>query len=98
MFGSPQKEYGLYRKSYLESEPGKICQAIPWQELVKSLKLKEKRNGRTSPFSLQGKRVLMILKAYTGLSGPKRFEHLNGSIRYQFFCGIFLGTGETCGF
>ena len=33
----------------------------------------------------------MFLKAYTGLSDRKLYEHLNGSIQHQLFCGIFLG-------
>ena len=33
----------------------------------------------------------MFLKAYSGLSDRKLVEHLNGSIEYQMFCGIFLG-------
>jgi hypothetical protein len=90
-FISPQKEFSLYWKSFLESELGRIYQSIPWQDLVKSLKLKEKRKGRISQFSPQGKLALMFLKSYTGLSDRKLFEHLNGSIQYQLFCGIFLG-------
>ncbi len=45
-FISPQKEFSLYWNSYLDSELGKIYQAIPWDKLIKSLKLKEKRKGR----------------------------------------------------
>jgi Transposase domain (DUF772)/Transposase DDE domain len=90
-FISPQTEFSLYWKSFLESELGKIYQAIPWKELVKSLKLKEPRQGRAANFSPQGKLALMFLKAYSGLSDRKLMEHLNGSIQYQLFCGIFLG-------
>jgi len=70
---------------------GKIYQAIPWQKLIRSLKLKENRKGRSSQFSPQGKLALMFLKSYSGLSDRKLYEHLNGSIQYQLFCGIFLG-------
>jgi hypothetical protein len=70
---------------------GTIYQAIPWKELIKHLKLKEQRNGRAANFSPQGKLALMFLKAYSGLSDRKLIEHLNGSIQYQLFCGIFLG-------
>jgi len=79
-FISPQKEFSLYWKSYLESELGKIYEAIPWNDLVKSLKLRENRKGRSSLFSSQGKLALMFLKAYTGLSDRKLYEHFNGSI------------------
>lgn len=90
-FISPQKEFSLYWNSFLESELGKTYQAIPWNELIKSLKLKENRKGRSSQFSPQGKLALMFLKSYTGLSDRKLFEHLNGSIHHQMFCGILLG-------
>ncbi len=97
-FISPQKEFSLYWNSFLESEIGKIYQSIPWQDLVNSLKLKEKRKGRTSQFSPQGKLALMFLKSYTGLSDRKLYEHLNGSIQYQLFCGIFLGPDKLADF
>ena len=90
-FISPQNEFLLYWNSFLESELGKIYQVIPWNELIKSLKLKEPRKGRDANFSPQGKLALMFLKAYTSLSDRKLIEHLNGSIQYQMFCGIFLG-------
>jgi len=90
-FISPQKEFSLYWNSFLESELGKIYRVIPWKELVKSLRLKEQRKGRNALFGPQGKLALMFLKAYTGLSDRKLYEHLNGSIQYQMFCGIFLG-------
>ena len=97
-FISPQQEFGLYWNSFLESEVGKIYQAIPWMELVKSLNLKEKRRGRASQFSQQGKLALMFLKAYTGLSDRKLFEQLNGNIQYQLFCGILLGPERLTDF
>ena len=97
-FISPQQEFGLYWNSFLKSELGKIYRAIPWSELIKSLNLKEKRKGRTSQFSSQGKLALMFLKAYTGLSDRKLYEHLNGSIQYQLFCGIFLGPEKLADF
>ena len=93
-FISPQAEFSLYWNSFLESELGKIFQSIPWEQLAKSLKLKDKRKGRSAQFSPQGKLALMFLKSYTGLSDRKLYEHLNGSIQYQLFCGIFLGPGK----
>ena len=90
-FLSPQTEFSLYWNKYLESERGKIYQVIPWEGLIKSLKLKEPRKGRGAYFRPQGKLALMFLKAYTGLSDRKLIEHFNGSIEYQMFCGVFLG-------
>ncbi|MEA1887345.1 MAG: transposase [Bacteroidota bacterium] len=90
-FISPQQEFSLYWKSYLESELGQIYQAIPWGQLARSLKLKENRSGRKSLFSPQGKLALMFLKAYSGMSDRRVYEQLNGNIHWQMFCGIFLG-------
>ncbi len=58
------------------------------------MKLKEQRKGRFVIFSPQSKLALMFLKAYTGLSDRKLYEHLNGGIQYQMFCGIFLGPDK----
>jgi len=90
-FISLQTGFPLYWHSFLGSELGKIYQAIPWADLIKLLKIKENSKGRFANFSPQGKLALMFLKEYTGLSDRKLYEHLNGSIHYQMFCGIFLG-------
>jgi hypothetical protein len=90
-FISPQQEFSLYWNSFLESDLGRIYQAIPWDRLTKSLKLKEKRSGRKSMFSPQGKLALMFLKSYSGMSDRKVYEQLNGNMQWQMFCGIFLG-------
>lgn len=90
-FLSPQQEFSLYWKSFLESELGQIYQSIPWQRIIKSLKLKENRSGRKSMFSPQGKLALMFLKSYSGMSDRRVYEQLNGNIQWQMFCGIFLG-------
>src|SRR5210317_1996652 len=97
-FISPQREFSLYWNSFLESELGKIYQAIPWAKLIKSLKLKEIRKGRSSQFSPQGKLALMFLKSYSGQSDRKLYEHLNGNIQYQLFCGILLGPEKLVDF
>jgi hypothetical protein len=97
-FISPQKEFSLYWNRFLESELGKIYQAIPWEKLTKSLNLKENRKGRSSNFSPQGKLALMFLKSYSGQSDRKLYEHLNGNIQYQLFCGILLGPEKLADF
>jgi len=97
-FISPQSEFSLYWKSFLESELGRLYQCIPWVDLCKSLKLRDNRKGRSSLFSPQGKLALMFLKSYTGLSDRKLYEHLNGSLQYQLFCGIFLGPEKLSDF
>jgi Transposase domain (DUF772) len=93
-FLSPQKEFSLYWHSFLNSDLGKIYQCLPWNELVKHFKIKDLNRGRTSIFSPQGKLALMFLKSYTGFSDRRLIEHLNGSIHFQLFCGIFLGLDK----
>ena len=97
-FISPQQEFSLYWQSFLESELGQIYQAIPWERLIKTLKLKENRSGRRSMFSPQGKLALMFLKSYSGMSDRRVYEQLNGNIQWQMFCGIFLGPEKLVDF
>jgi len=93
-FISPQKEFSLYWKSFLSSDLGKIYQVLPWGDLAKELKVRDYGHGKVSIFSPQGKLALMFLKAYTGFSDRRLIEHLNGSIHFQLFCGIFLGIDK----
>lgn len=80
-----------FRHRFLGSDLGKIFQAIPWDDLVKSFGLKEHRKGPQCYFSLQGKLALMFLKSYAGCSDQKLLEQLNSNIDYQFFCDLHLG-------
>jgi hypothetical protein len=77
---------------------GKIFRALPWDKLIKPLNLKENCKVRSSQFSPQGKLALIFLKANNGLSDRKLYEHLNGSIQYQLFCGILLGPEKLADF
>jgi len=90
-FLSPQKEFSLYWSSFQQSELGMIYQAIPWNELAKSLKIKNNRKGPDRIFSPQGMLALMFLKSYVDCSDRKLIIYLNGNIDFQMFCGIFLG-------
>jgi hypothetical protein len=90
-FISPQKEFSLYWESFQASELGRIYRAIPWDSLVKALKIKENRKGPNRIFSPQGMFALMFLKSYVGCSDRKLISYLNGNIDFQMFCGIFLG-------
>ncbi len=45
-FLSPQTKFSLYWKAFLNSELSKIYQSIPWTELCKSLKIKDRKIGR----------------------------------------------------
>jgi hypothetical protein len=97
-FISPQREFSLYWKSFQESELGRIYQAIPWYELSKSLKIREKRKGPDRIFSPQGMLALMFLKSYVNCSDRKLISYLNGNIDFQMFCGIFLGPERISNF
>jgi len=86
-----QNDFDDFFQRFLQSDLGKIYQAIPWDKLIKAFGLKNNTKGPESIFSPQGKIALMFLKSYTNVSDRKLIEQLNGNIEYQFFCDIFLG-------
>ena len=72
-----------YRKSFNESELGRLHSVFPFERMAKALGLLEQRLGRRNIFSPAAKIALMVLKAYTGFSDRQLVEHLNGNIHYQ---------------
>ena len=79
-----------YRKSFNESELGKLHSVFPFECMAKAAGLSARRLGRRNRFSPSAKIALMVLKAYTGFSDRQLVEHLNGNIHYQIFCGIMI--------
>ena len=79
-----------YRKSFHESELGKLHSVFPFDRMAKAIGLSEQRLGRRNIFSPLAKIALMVLKAYTGFSDRQLVEHLNGNLHYQMFCGIMI--------
>ena len=79
-----------YRKSFNESELGRLHSVFPFAVMAKTMGMSENRLGRRNIFSLSAKIAIMILKAYTGLSDRHLVEHLNGNLHYQMFCGIMI--------
>ena len=79
-----------YRKSFHESELGKLHSVFPFDRMAKAIGLSEQRLGRRNIFSPLAKIALMVLKAYTGFSDRQLVEHLNGNLHYQMFCGILI--------
>ena len=79
-----------YRKSFNESELGRLHSVFPFDRMAKAAGLSEQRLGRRNIFSPSAKIALMVLKAYTGFSDRQLVEHLNGNIHYQMFCGIMI--------
>ena len=79
-----------YRKSFNESELGRLHSVFPFDRMAKAAGLSEQRLGRRNIFSPSAKIALMILKSYTGFSDRQLVEHLNGNIHYQMFCGIMI--------
>ena len=77
-----------YRKSFNESELGRLHSVFPFEVMAKNMGLSENRLGRRNIFSPSAKIAIMVLKAYTGLSDRHLVEHLNGNLHYQMFCGI----------
>lgn len=79
-----------YRKSFYESELGRLHSVFPFERMAKAMVLSENRLGCGNIFSPSVKIALMVLKAYTGFSDRWLVEHLNGNIHYQMFCGIMI--------
>ena len=79
-----------YRKSFNESELGRLHSVFPFESMAKAAGLSQCRLGRRNCFSPSAKIALMVLKAYTGFSDRQLVEHLNGNIHYQLFCGIMI--------
>ena len=79
-----------YRKSFHESELGRLHSVFPFERMAKEAGLSEQRLGRKNIFSPCAKISLMVLKAYTGFSDRQLVEHLNGNIHYQMFCGVMI--------
>ena len=79
-----------YRKSFMESELGRLHSVFPFECMAKAAGLSDRRLGRRNIFSPSAKIALMVLKAYTGFTDRQLVEHLNGNIHYQIFCGIMI--------
>lgn len=79
-----------YRKSFNESELGRLHSVFPFEVMAKNMGLSENRLGCRNIFSPSAKIAIMVLKAYTGLSDRHLVEHLNGNLHYQMFCGIMI--------
>ena len=84
-----------YRKSFNDSELGRLHSVFPFERLAKAAGLSEHRLGRRNIFSSSAKISLMVLKAYTGFSDRQLVEHLNGNIHYQLFCGIMIDPSSS---
>jgi len=91
-FNSPQEQFDRYYLRFDQSDLGKIHRAIPWDELVKALRLQSSKKGPSSIFSPKGKIALMFLKNYSGCSDKRLMDQVNSNIDYQFFCDVFLGA------
>lgn len=95
--------YELYQKAFETHELGRIKRLLPLREMAEKMGLirtdpKKKslrvKRGRKSFFSPEGKVALVYLKMYTGLSGPKLMEELNGNIFMQIFCGVRIDPSD----
>jgi hypothetical protein len=97
-FLSPADNFDAFYTRFLDSDLGRIHSAIPWDELVKSFKIKVSHKGPDCYFSPKGKIALMFLKHYACCSDQKLVEQLNSNIDYQFFCDIHLGLKRLTNF
>ena len=57
-----------YRKSFKESELGRLHSVFPFASIAATVGLWQQRSGRRSCFTPSAKIALMVLKAYTGFS------------------------------
>lgn len=85
-----EENYEAQRSAFLQTDLGKLYQAIPWDKLVKHLGLKDHAKGPRSVFSPRGKLALMFLKHYACCSDRKLLEQLNANLDYQFFCDVYI--------
>lgn len=90
-FLSSSEQFSSFYNRFLLSDLGHIHSAIPWNDLVKTFKIKVSHKGPKSYFSPKGKIALMFLKHYADCSDHKLIEQLNSNIDYQFFCDLHLG-------
>ena len=74
-----------YRKSFNESELGRLHSVFPFGRMAKAVGLSGQRLGRRNIFSPLEKIALMVLKAYTGFSDRQLVEHINGNLHYRSF-------------
>jgi len=79
-----------YRKSFEQSELGRLHSCFPFTQFCNRIGLVDKPQGRNPHFSAHGQVALMILKSYTGLSDEDLIAQLNSNIHYQLFCGIWI--------
>ena len=57
-----------YRRSFNESELGRLHSVFPFEHMAKTAGLSGRRLGLRNIFSPSAKIALMVLKAYTGFS------------------------------
>ena len=91
-FHSPTERFNTFYSRFLKSDLGKIHQAVPWDDMVNTLGLKNSPKGPDSYFSPRGKLALMFLKHYARCSDYRLIEQLNGNVEWQYFCDISLGS------
>ncbi len=59
-FLNTSENFDLYFNEFLSSDLGRICKAIPWDDLVSVFKLKESVKGTKDYFSLKSKLGLLF--------------------------------------
>ena len=77
-----------YRKSFNESELGRLHSVFPFERMAKEAGLSEQRLGRKNIFSPCAKISLMVLKAYTGFSDSSWQNIL--TVTYTIRCSVEL--------
>ena len=93
-FFNAEEHFNVIYQDFLESNLGKIHEAIPWHCLDQTFKIKENTKGPACIFSPKGKIALMFLKNYSCSSDERLIEQLNSNVHYQLFCDLLLQPGQ----
>lgn len=90
----PIYEESTYWQAFLQTDLGRLYQAIPFGKLAALFPAKRHRQGKKPWLDVKGMIGLEVLKFYTGLSDAKLVERLNTDWAMRLFCGLSPIAGQ----
>lgn len=84
----PIYEESSYQSAFLQTDLGRLYQAIPFDKLATLFPVKRNPQGKKPWLDVKGMIGLEVLKFYTGLSDAKLVERLNTDWAMRLFCGL----------
>lgn len=84
----PIYEENSYKSAFLQTDLGRLYQAIPFDKLSSLFSIKQNPQGKKPWLDVKGMIGLEVLKFYTGLSDAKLVERLNTDWAMRLFCGL----------